>query len=387
MSSVKQFSSNSKIIIMTVLTILLIVVTFYIVTAVIQNWQINEIIENQEENAPIHNPIIKPLLKSDIRNPQTTEILLECGKDTHCVLENIQTLAKIENQEMVLSIVNEIITVWGKGDFYCHDIAHHLGQFLLGYFKGDLLEALSHANNNCGNALYHGIVENYLPSKVMFENAKIRDLDITTTCMELGSSNNSYVGLNCVHGMGHSLAKVYNYDVFEAVKRCDEFQTVDEQEGCHDGLFMENAVEYSKRSGGNFDENDIFYPCNKLDEKYQKKCYIYQGSIILLENNYFPEESFIQCEKIDSEELIKSCYNGASRYMALLYFYSIESTATMCKQVNPTYQKVCILATVGTVTLYVDQELGDDYCKLFPEEQSEYCIKEWNTIQEYHNLA
>ena len=387
MNIVNQFSSNWIISIIGIVAVLVVVLTFFLVTTVLQNLEINETIMNQKDSINPPNTIIKPLLKSNIKNTQTTEIILECGKDTHCVLENIQTLAKKENPETVLSVVNEIILVWTKGDFYCHDIAHHLGQFLLGYFDGNLIEALSHANNNCGNALYHGIVENYLPSKVMFENINIQDLDITTDCMELGSSNNSYVGLNCVHGMGHSLAKVYNFDVFEAVKRCDEFQTVDEQEGCHDGLFMENAVEYSKRGGGNFDENDIFYPCNKLDEKYQKRCYIYQGSIILLENNYFPLESFVQCEEIASEELIKSCYKGASRFMALLYFYSIEGTATMCKQVNPTYQEECILATVGTVTLYVDQELGDDYCKLFPEEQSKYCMKEWMTIKKYHNLA
>jgi len=341
----------------------------------------------QEEQVFDFNDDKNPLQNINTKIPQASEILLECGRNSQCVVLHLQTLSETEQQELVLSVVNEIVTEWEDDDFYCHDIVHPIGVFLFGYFDGDLAEALSHVNNKCGNSLYHGVVENYLPNKVLLENIDVKEFDITIPCMELGSSDNSYVGLQCVHGMGHSLTKVYNYDVIEAVKRCDEFQTLGEQKMCQDGLFMENSVAQYKRGGGDFDENDIFYPCNKLDEKYQKQCYVYQGSYILVQNNFSPLDSFEQCEKLSSVESIRSCYFGVVNYMIIVYFNSIDKTATMCKEINPNYQKDCILIAVGDITVYVDPELGGDFCKLFPEEQTEYCIEQWKRVQEWHSSA
>ena len=384
----KLFHKNcyfSKIFIVGILTIIVIVTSFYLTTTILQNWEVKEPTSIPTESVtPITTDMVQKHFEISLK---ASEILNECKTDDECVVEQLQALSKLESQETLLSTALDIVSVWEKEDFICHDKAHHIGKFLFGYFEGDLVEAISHVNNKCGNSLYHGIVENYLPTKVLLENVNVEDFDITIPCIKLGSTNSSYVGLQCVHGMGHSLAKVYNYDVFKAINRCDEFQTLDEQEMCQDGLFMENAVTQQKKGAGDFDDNDIFYPCNKLDEKYQKKCYIFQGSYILMQNNFSPSESFEQCEKLSIEESIRSCYVGVANHMTAVYFNSIDKTAAMCKSIDPNYQKDCIKIAVGDITLYIDPELGDDFCKLFPEEQAEYCIEEWMIVQEHHNSA
>lgn len=380
-----QFSSHSKIFVIGVSVVLVIITSFYLTTAIPQNLEVTEPISKPTESASPITPDITQKQSNDETSLQASEILDECGTNPECVVEYLITLSKLDSQEALLSTTLDIVSAWEDDDFYCHDMAHPIGAFLFSYFEGDLVKAISHVNNNCGNALYHGVVENYLPRKVSLESINVEDFDITTPCMELGSTNNSYVGLQCVHGMGHSLTKVYNYDVLKAVKRCDEFQILTLQEMCQDGLFMENAVAYYKGKGGDFDENDIFYPCNKLDEKHQKICFIFQGSYILSQNNFNPSKTFEQCDKLSLEVSIRSCYYGVANHMVLIYFDSIEETAAMCKELNPNYQMDCISVAVGDITLYVDPELSDDFCKLFSEDQLEYCIKEWTRIQERHD--
>lgn len=315
---------------------------------------------------------------------QATNILLECGDDENCFAYNFATLSKSKTQDELLAITYDLVSEFEKKDFYCHDKAHHVGHFLYEYFDGDLVKALSYPNHGCGNALIHGAVENYLPGKLRSENITIENLDITSDCEELGSADISYVGIHCVHGIGHSLALVYDYDVIEAVTRCDEFQTFEEQTMCSDGLFMENAIIEYKFDMGTFDDEDIFYPCNKVVERYQEKCYVFQGSRILSLHNYFPTPAIADCEKLTSEN-VRWCTYGVINQMTAINFSQVEQTAKLCKSMkNLDYQEMCIELSIANITVYVNHELGDDFCNEFTHEQKEKCLEKWAEVKKVH---
>jgi hypothetical protein len=152
---------------------------------------------------------------------------------------------------------------------------------------------------------------------------------------------------------------------------------------------MQNHVENFRSGGGVFDKNDIYYPCNIVDEKYQYRCYVYQSYYILKQNNYAHVPSFEDCENIpsSSEKLIGTCIGGVSNYLTVReHFYDIDGIAKMCSDANPKYQDKCINVAVFALVRYVDAELGDDFCNILPDEKIGNCIKEWKRIQLVSNL-
>ena len=98
----------------------------------------------------------------------------------------------------------------------------------------------------------------------------------------------------------------FDYDVFLAVSRCEEFEPEWEQLSCSKGVFMENVGQLGGGpAGGDFSKDDLFFPCNKLEAKFALGCYNFHASYILFKNNYDVEKSFKHCDKIIPEEFIK----------------------------------------------------------------------------------
>jgi hypothetical protein len=323
------------------------------------------------------------------KNLIVSEILEKCDRDDECVYLELQKISKTEPQEVVIYVANQIPLEWENKRMSCHPVAHHVAKFLLGYFNGNLSEAISHVGNTCGNALYHGVVENYLTLKVLLEDVEIADLDITSPCMNVGSSIDSNLHQQCVHGLGHSLLTVYDFDATEAVKRCDEFEDAIDQDRCSDGLFMENNNENFDNGGGSFDEYDIFYPCNSIDEKYKFRCYFYQGYYILRLNNYSYLDSFKDCEKIpDEEKYTVRCIHAISQGMTVQFFSNDhEKIVQMCEELNPKYQWECIRISSNGLTIYIDPKMGDDLCYLIQKDLEEKCLENWKEVIRQQNTV
>jgi hypothetical protein len=328
-------------------------------------------------------------VSSKDKNLIVSEILEKCGRDDECAYLQIQSISKTVPQDVVIFIANQIPLEWEKDNESCHKVAHHMAEFLLGYFNGNLSEAISHVGNACGNALYHGVVENYFSLKMLLDDVEIEELDVISPCMNIGSSIDSNLHQQCVHGLGHSLATIYNFDVLKAVKRCDEFEDPIDQDRCSDGLFMENNNENFNNDGGSFDEGDMFYPCNMVDEKYKFRCYFYQGYYILRLNDYSYKQSFEDCEKIsDEEKFTVRCIHAISQEMASQYFYNDhEKIVEMCEELNPRYQWECIRVSSNALTIYIDPQMGNDLCHLIQEDLLEKCLANWEEVVRQHSTV
>jgi len=86
-------------------------------------------------------------------------------------------------------------------------------------------------------------------------------------------------------------------------------------------MFMENNNENFNNGGGSYDENDMFYPCNRVDEKYKFRCYFYQGYYVLRLNDNSYKQSFKDCEKIsDEEKFTVRCIHAISQEMTSQFF-------------------------------------------------------------------
>jgi len=308
-------------------------------------------------------------------NTHADAILSSCGNDDHCTAESIQKLSKVEKQEIVLTVIDEILDELQLSELICHKYAHHIGKFLLEYANGNLTKAFTLASGKCGGAQYHGIVENYFLAGIFFGNLKLEDLQISDSCDILSNNPQSMVRVDCAHGFGHGLLKAYNYDIFSTLQKCDEFKTIIERDACHKGVFMENQIQILENKGGVFDEHDIFYPCNIMSDEIASACYEYQAYYILRQN-FDIEKSLSECDKILPEKFVKTCYYGmGTQARGFNIFQSSNKFVSNCQMGDPKYQSFCVAGGAGLMAKQVGIDKALEFCESVPEYFQVECYK------------
>jgi len=303
-------------------------------------------------------------------NPIVNKILSKCGIDELCVVNQLQDISIEENRDVVLSTFSEILSTYNKSDLYCHRQAHRLGMFLYD-FIGNLQESFLHADQRCGGAVFHGIVQNYFISLVLLDDKNLNNIDISKIC-----SNFDYpVSLQrwqCLHGLGHGLTEIYDYDVSTAVNRCDEFDSRLEQLSCSKGVFMENIMQVVRTNAGTFNDKDIFFPCNVVQEKYAPSCYHYQTSYILLNIGYI-SDSFKECDRIIPQDFVKYCYYGMGRELSEFASQDKDYAISKCIGEQYEYPSFCLAGMLLTFVNNRGTEEGFEFCSVIPDEYKFEC--------------
>ncbi len=127
-------------------------------------------------------------------------------------------------------------------------------------YTGNLKEALNYATVLCGGSVYHGIFQSYFGGEQFVHNVDKNQIMITHLC-PIGQENVTWLHeRDCIHGIGHGLVKLYNYNTTAAVDRCNEFIPLWAQSACSRGVFMENTDYFLETGKGDFDKNDHLFP-------------------------------------------------------------------------------------------------------------------------------
>ncbi|MGI0056842.1 MAG: hypothetical protein ACREAK_05655 [Nitrosarchaeum sp.] len=320
--------------------------------------------------------IDEQIRESKTGNVYADSILSLCGNDEHCTVESLQKLSQNEKQEIVLITVDNLLDVFQKSELICHKHAHHIGEFLLGYFNANLTKALSSASGKCGGAIYHGIVENYFLAGIFSGSLKLGNLDVSNSCDILNNNPQSLDRIDCSHGFGHGLLKAYNYDISSTLLKCEEFRTNLERDACYKGVFMENQIQFFENKAGVFDEHDIFYPCNTFSDEKASACYHYQAYYILRQHQLSLEKGLSECDKILPEKFVKTCYYGmGAQARGMNILASSNQFVSSCQMGDPKYQSYCV---AGGATLMAKQIGADEalqFCESVPENFNVECYK------------
>ena len=317
--------------------------------------------------------------------PYAPQIVKNCKNDLHCSVNAMHTLAKIEDEDKVLDVFSKLVTSY-ESKYPCHEIGHHLGMWLNAYV-GDPHRALDLAKQQCGGSIFHGVIQNYLQIQ-KFENVSLNDIDIHEICIKFKVEGAFINRWQCLHGLGHGLTDIYNYDTQSAVSRCEEFEPGLEQISCSKGVFMQNVVHYTETETGDFDENDLLYPCNITESKYVPTCYHYHITYMALKSEgdgVTIPEAFDLCDEISPEEMIKYCYYGMGRQMQSRAYLDWDRALYLCQQGDRNdLQSYCIEGMLMTlVNGNTDPSFGFSFCKGLPFENKQTCyngIGKWITM-------
>ena len=339
----------------------------------------NYVIQIENENFQIYS-----------NQPYATQIVEKCKSDVHCSVNALNTLSKLENQKNVLDIFSNIVASY-ESKYPCHEIGHHLGMWLNAYLD-DPQEALDLAKQQCGGSIFHGVIQNYLQIQ-KFKNVPIDEIDIQEICSKFENDPSFINRWQCLHGLGHGLTDIYNYDVQSAVNRCEEFKPGLEQISCSKGVFMQNAVHWAETGTADFDENDLLYPCNAVYPKFAPACYHYHSSYMALRVGGIQvqiPEAFDLCDEISPEEMVKYCYYGMGREMQSRTYLDWDRALFLCQQGDQKeLHQYCIQGMVMTlVNLNSDPSLGFSFCKSLPLEYKQSCydgLGKWITMLSSNN--
>lgn len=311
-------------------------------------------------------------------------IFEECHDDDECTIDRLYELSQGNSTGTVFKTIDNLVDLYVDSDFYCHPQAHHLGEFLFGYSKRDLEKASELSDYRCAYGIMHGLIENTIQIENIVDGRPIEFVDIKKPCQTIKNSLGGEAKMECIHGMGHSLVKIYDYNTTQALQRCNEFDDWQEVFMCNGGLFMENMAEYAENQGGDFKEDDIYYPCNQIDgsenEEAATLCYRYQANYFLYHTDYRLQDAYSFCKGIPDKRFVPVCFKGAAAHLTKDNFDVIDQTYLMCISTPLEYQEYCVIGVIESLTRFVSEEKGEEFCQKLTGDLNERCVSRMNSL-------
>ena len=121
--------------------VILAIFIFGIISVIlVYNFQNNFEAVKLEQSSNLNDSYDVKLKNLPIEDPHVKKILSQCGIEVHCTVDGLLELAKLENKKIVLSTVNNILSIYEEIGYYCHQNGHHLGMFAYGFSGNSVRE-------------------------------------------------------------------------------------------------------------------------------------------------------------------------------------------------------------------------------------------------------
>lgn len=276
-----------------------------------------------------------------------------------------------------LSAVFDAIYDWDTY-FSCHAFTHFIGRVVY-YKSGSIPDSYAQVNYTCHGGAFHGVMEAFLDERKQTVNQLDGD-EIEKICREskaLIKKEPDMIYFECFHGFGHAFMFITDANLPLSLAYCDKMNEITFREACYGGSLMENST-----SSTNVDhkslwlkEDDKFYPCTILREKYLNQCYFYQANYLLMKTNRDFEQTFRDCYTLQGSRF-DYCILGIGAQLASV---SNEQGMSRASSVCPMAQgEAMYLCIEGAIPSIFDRYGGDsakpiEFCSLMQEELKEFC--------------
>jgi len=311
----------------------------------------------------------------------------QCGGHQHrpqkrqCYHTGLEKILRTQGTEHALATLDTLTRQDPDVLRDAHPYTHHLGRASFAYYK-DVAEAFAHCREMFWSGCYHGVLEGYLRSL-----PEVRADTIAAVCTrEIDAWQSTFLQYQCLHGLGHGLTLYFDYQLPTALEGCDALASPWERESCYSGVFMENVVAFFQPHHTHQGEHhhagrprsllrpeDPLYPCNAVDEPYQRACYRMQSSAILTFSQHDFTKAFQVCAGAPAA-FVSVCYESLGRDVSGFTLRNTEKTLTLCRQGSPEQATACLVGAVKDFILtYADPQRGLAFCRRLDDASKEAC--------------
>lgn len=285
---------------------------------------------SQGENAPASTTAV-PLhpVAGNFQPDDTT--LLDCS-DNSCFEQAFGNIAYRDGPKAALALFDKRIEK--TGDHHsCHRIAHVIGAASLARYRGDVARTFAEGSASCFSGYYHGVLERSL-ANVKSNAAPSLAKVARTLCAALPRDEETWLALNCLHGLGHGLMISTGYRLPLALDVCRRLETEMDRTACKGGTFMENlSTSYGVQSPWLRDDDPI-YPCNAVARRDKLRCYEYVTSRILRVIDWDWDETARMCSELESP-WAAACFRSFGRDASSTARFDVAETKTQCAVARP----------------------------------------------------
>lgn len=264
----------------------------------------------------------------------------------------------------------------------CHNEGHDLGKVIFAHTK-DLLDAISLCRNGCSGGCFHGILTEAFrnpPSEISrqeddhvnFEDIKPKIKEMCDDPAVLAFHKKG----KCVHGMGHVLAYLTDYNLEEALQACKLFGSKPLEFYCQGGAYMEYDMQYGEET---WTQGPIHSPCDTAE--FPAACYRYKGKHILQALGSVAEFAKA-CMTIDGFSRW-GCFQGLGFTMLNDIAESPGTLGSICAFGDLKDKTMCIQGAIERLA-DEDESLTLRACVTLPDDEKPICDHAVKT--RYYNL-
>ena len=290
----------------------------------------------------------------------------EVGGSTQCLASAASDFTSQFPLELILKVFAENEY---KPDFFamCHGTLHFIGREVY-KINGSVAKALPQCTSVCFEACSHGVLEGYFQTNNLSSIEKI--------CGKKENFEKPELYNQCLHGLGHGLMFITEADLPKSLKYCDSLNTQQDRDQCYGGVFMENSTSSTNKEHPSryLKAEDSWYPCNILEDRYLRMCYILQGFYVAQSLQYDtlaviescagvpkkyqpscfsaigqvkvghtqdPKEVKNECYLISDNSYIDACIEGAVGAMANRYAGNMDKIIDFCFSVTDEHKEAC----------------------------------------------
>jgi hypothetical protein len=258
-----------------------------------------------------------------------------------------------------------------------HVVAHALGRFAVAS-RGDDPAVYAQCREDFQAGCYHGVLEGYFTSPRAAPDSAVSPRALDALCSAIVAPGATRLPtLECAHGMGHGLTARARNDFRQALRSCDALTDGDARGECHDGVFMEVAVQGTtpgapSGSGALLRRDDLRYPCDSVAAGHRASCWKYQPMIAYAFTRDLPRAVGLCAEAPAASQA--SCYHGVGK-QAVGWVRDARGVVDACRTPGEsTHVDACI---AGAAESYID----DDWtprgalalCRAAPESAKAAC--------------
>lgn len=324
------------------------------------------------------------------------ELWSQCGGKTvpaekrACYQKGLEKILRKHGTEQALTTLEKLTNQDPDVLRNAHPYTHHLGWASFAYSR-DVAEAFARCRESFWSGCYHGVLEGYLRSLREVKSEHIAN--VCTTIIDTWQS--TFLQYQCLHGLGHGLALYFDHHIHKALGGCDALVSPWERESCYGGVFMENIVAFlhphhsprdvqethGRHAMVHRDESpksllrpeDPLYPCNAIDQHYQRACYRMQSSAIVAFTQYDFAQAFQECEKVPAE-FVSVCYQSLGRDVSGYTLRDPTKTIALCQKGRSDSVTQCFVGAVKDFILtHADPQRGLALCRRLNEASKEAC--------------